>query len=72
MIGRAEGLSYYRNARASNSTSEAEAMQGVRINAVFMDADAVVNVAFQNHGVDWGNNCWSSIVCIGDGIKFTK
>lgn len=71
-LGKAEGLSCHRNAHAPRSTSETEAMQGVRINAVLMDADAVINVACQNNGVDWGNNCWSSIVCIGDAIKFIE
>lgn len=47
-------------------------MEGVKINAVLMDADAVINTACQNNGVDWGNNCWSSIVCVGEAIKFTS
>jgi hypothetical protein len=72
IVGKAEGLSCHRNAYAPLSTSETEAMQGVRINAVLMNADAVINVACQNNGVDWGNNCWSSIVCVGDAVKFTK
>ena len=71
-IGKAEGLSCHRNAYAPRSTTETEAMQGVRINAVLMDADAVINVACQNNGVDWSNNCWSSIVCVGDAIKFIE
>jgi hypothetical protein len=72
VIGKAEGLSCHRNAYAPRSTTETEAMEGVKINAVLMNADAVINVACQNNGVDWGNNCWASIVCIGDAITFNK
>jgi rRNA processing protein Gar1 len=68
-IGKAKGLSCHRNAYAPRSITEDEAMQGVKINAVLMGADAVINIACQNNGVDWGNNCWSSIVCFGDAIK---
>jgi hypothetical protein len=70
-IGKAEGLSCLRKLDPPNIPTEAEAMSGVKINAALMDADAVINVVCQNNGVDWVNNCWRSIVCIGAAIKFT-
>jgi hypothetical protein len=71
-IGKAEGLSCLRNLDPPNLPTKAEAMTGVKINAALMDADAVINVVCQNSGVDWVNNCWRSIGCIGDAIKFTE
>lgn len=74
MIGTVKGLSCHRNAyKPIQMLSEEEAMQGVRMNAAKLGADAVVNTFCQNNsGTDLVNNCWASIVCAGDAVRFTK
>ena len=72
VIGKAEGLSCHKNDYAPNLNSATEAMQGIRIKAVLMNADAVINVTCQNNYVKWITDCFSSIVCIGDAITYKK
>jgi S1-C subfamily serine protease len=69
VLGTVEGLACKRNAYASGTPSFEEAKQGVSIRAAQLGADAVMSVLCEeNHKVDWGNNCWQSVVCIGDAI----
>jgi uncharacterized protein YbjQ (UPF0145 family) len=42
----------------------------VKLRAALLDADAVVNVLCNTSSVDWVNNCWSSIICAGDAIRY--
>ena len=73
ILGSVKGLSCQRNAYKQQSLTEAEAIEGVKIRAALLDADAVVNTVCQvNSGTDWVNNCWSSIVCVGDAIRYDK
>jgi len=73
ILGSVRGLSCHRNAYQTQLLTENEAIEGVKINAILLEADAVINCACQvNSGTDWVNNCWSSIVCVGDAIKFKK
>ena len=70
-IGPISGLSCNRNAGQRQDVSDDEALQGIRLNAVKMGADAVVNTFCQkNSDTDWGNNCWASVKCIGDAVRF--
>lgn len=72
-LGTVKGLSCHRNAYQNQRLTEAEAIEGVKLRAAALNADAVVNVVCQVHsGVDWVNNCWSSIVCVGDAVRFKK
>ena len=72
VIGTVDGLSCNRNAYQKQDISDEEAMQGIRIKAVNLNADAVINVYCQtNSDMDWKNNCWASIKCIGDAVKYT-
>jgi uncharacterized protein YbjQ (UPF0145 family) len=67
ILGAVKGLSCHRNAYQGQHLTEAEAIEGVKLRAALLDADAVVNLVCQaNSGADWANNCWSSIVCVGD------
>ena len=51
--------------------SDEEALEGVRIKAVQLNADAVINTFCQtNSDTDWKNNCWASIKCIGDAVIY--
>jgi uncharacterized protein YbjQ (UPF0145 family) len=53
-----------------NPVSEEEAMEGLKLRAALLDADAVVNVVCKTSGVDWVNACTSSIICAGDAIRY--
>lgn len=43
-----------------------EALQNMRYKAAMIGGDAVVNAVCKSGGVDWGNNCWSTVKCVGD------
>ena len=69
ILGSVEGIACKRNLYASGSPSMDEAMQGVRIRAAKLGADAVTNVVCEDkREVDWGRNCWQTVVCVGDVI----
>jgi ABC-type phosphate transport system substrate-binding protein len=69
IVGSAKGLACKRNLYASGKPSLEEAQQGVRIRAALMGAEAVTNVLCEDkQEVDWGNNCWQTVVCVGDAI----
>lgn len=70
LLGTVSGLSCNRNAYQKQDISEAEALEGVKINAVLKGGDAVINTLCQkNSDTDWANNCWASVKCIGDAVK---
>lgn len=73
-LGVVKGLSCHRNAyKPVQMLSEDEAMQGIQMNAAKIGADAVINTFCQhNSGTDLVNNCWASVVCAGDAIRYTK
>jgi hypothetical protein len=72
-LGPVEGLSCHRNAYQGQQLTEAEAIEGVKVRAASLNADAVVNMVCQVHsGADWVNNCWSSIVCVGDAVRYKQ
>lgn len=71
VLGTVSGLSCNRNKYQAHSISDHEGLEGVKIQAALLGADAVINTFCQtNSDTDWGNNCWASIKCIGDAIKF--
>lgn len=71
ILGTVKGLSCHRNAYQTQLLTEDEAIEGIRLKAALLGADAVINTVCQiNSGTDWVNNCWSSIVCVGDAIKY--
>lgn len=70
VLGTVEGIACKRNAYASGSPSLDEARQGVRIRAVQLGADAVMNVVCEDkQEVDWAHNCWQTVLCVGDAIS---
>ncbi len=72
LLGSVEGLACKRNLYASGSPSRDEAKQGVSIRAAQLGADAVTNmVCEEKREVDWGRNCWQTVVCVGDAIDVT-
>ena len=71
IIGEVDGLSCNRNKYQAQDVSYDEALQGIKLKAVMLDADAVINTFCQkNSDTDWTNNCWASVKCIGDAIKY--
>ena len=71
VIGTISGLSCHRNKYQRQDISDEEALEGVRIKAVQLNADAVINTFCQtNSDTDWRNNCWASIKCIGDAVIY--
>ena len=73
ILGAVKGLSCHRNAYQRQQLTEAEALEGVKLRAASLDADAVINLVCQvNSGADWVNNCWSSIVCVGDAVRYNE
>jgi hypothetical protein len=71
VIGPVTGLSCNRNKYQAQDVSDSEALQGVKINAAQVGADAVINTFCQkNSDTDWRNNCWASAKCIGDAVRF--
>ena len=71
IIGTVTGLSCNRNKYQEQDITKNEALEGIKIKAVLLNADAVINVFCQtNSDTDWRNNCWASIKCIGDAIKY--
>ena len=67
ILGSVEGLSC-KYTRDSNSPSMDEAMQGVRIRAAKLGADAVTNMVCKDQPDGGNRNCWQAVVCIGDAI----
>jgi uncharacterized protein YbjQ (UPF0145 family) len=71
VLGTVKGLSCHRNAHQQQQLTESEAIEGVKLRAALLDADAVVNLVCQvQSGTDWVNNCWSSVVCVGDAVSY--
>jgi len=71
ILDTAKGLSCHRNAYQTQLLTEDEAIQGVKLRAALLNADAVINTYCQrNSGADWVNNCWASIVCAGDAVRW--
>ena len=71
LLGTVDGLSCNRNKHQSQDISDHEALEGIRIRAAILGADAVINTFCQkNSDIDWRNNCWASVKCVGDAVKF--
>jgi len=71
ILGKVKGLSCRRNAKQPERTSYDEAIQGAKIQAIKLNADAITSLSCQeNNKADWSNNCWSSIVCLGVAVKY--
>ena len=71
VISSVSGLSCNRNKYQKQAISDEEALQGIRIKAAKLNADAVINTFCQtNSDTDWRNNCWASIKCVGDAVVY--
>ena len=71
ILGTVSGLSCNRNKYQQQDISDEEALEGIRIKAVQLNADAVINTFCQtNSDTDWRNNCWASVKCVGDAVTY--
>ncbi|OCH17751.1 hypothetical protein A6E05_13610 [Aliivibrio sp. 1S165] len=71
VIQTVSGLSCHRNKYQEKETSDHEGIEGLKIQAALLGADAVIYTFCQtNSDVDLLNNCWASVKCIGDAVKF--
>ncbi len=71
ILNTVSGLSCNRNKHQAQAISDHEALEGLKIKAATLGADAVINTFCQtNSDTDWRNNCWASVKCIGDAVKF--
>jgi len=71
VIGYIEGISCKGTYYSNKVVNEQEAINGLRIKAAQLGADAVINVVCQYKG--WGfSNCVQSILCVGDAIRIKK
>lgn len=71
VLGEVSGLSCNRNAYQAQDVSESEALEGIKIKTTLIGGDASINTVCQkNSDTDWGNNCWASVKCIGDAVKY--
>ena len=73
VLGSVKGLCCQLSTHQTQASTEAEAMEGLKLNAAILGADAIINTACQIKSMpDLANNCWTSFVCVGDAIKFDE
>lgn len=66
-----EGLSCLRNIHTDKTPRESEAITSAMLKAAAMNADAVINLSCErSSGMDLANNCFTSIVCSGDAVRY--
>jgi len=70
IISEIEGISCGRQLGSDPSLDVAREM--LRIEAAKVDADAVLNIACEETGVSWTHNCWKTIECRGDAVKWKE
>lgn len=68
IISEIMGLSCGRQLGSDPSVEAAR--EKLRIEAAKLGADAVLNVICEETGVNWAHNCWKTIQCRGDAIKW--
>ena len=68
-LGSIRGLSCEGGTAMSASANVEGAMAQLRIKAVQLGGNGILYpVCSQNAGVDWRNNCFDSVVCVGEAI----
>lgn len=65
-----EVVGYSCGRQMGSSPSVEEAKEAMRVEAGKLAADAVVNVACEATGVSMKKNCWKTIECRGDAVKW--
>jgi RcsF-like lipoprotein len=70
ILGEVVGRSCARQSGSDPSMDAAR--EELKIKAAGLSADAVSNVLCKEGGIDMMHNCWKSIECRGDAIKWTS
>jgi len=71
IISEVKGISCHTTIEQSSALSTEDAIEGVKMKAAQLHADAVINIVCKRDRTrDWTNECWSSMVCAGTAIKF--
>jgi hypothetical protein len=70
ILKKVSGLACIRAAVSYTRFTREAAETGLKIDAVQASADAAVNVECKTGGMDLGTNCWASIACTGDAVRF--
>lgn len=53
--------------------SKGDALQQLRVRAVQMNADAIIDVNFDQRGTDaWGTNCWETVQATGMAVRLAS
>lgn len=53
--------------------SKGDALQQLRIKAAMMEADAIIDVNFDERGTDaWGTNCWETVQASGMAVRLAN
>ncbi len=62
-----------KNMMTDPPATRGDALRQLRLKALRMGANAVVNVYFDERGTDaWGTNCWESVTATGDAVVIAK
>lgn len=71
IISKVKGISCHTTADQRRNYSTDDAIEGIKMKAAQLHADAVINIVCERDGAtDWMNECWSSMVCVGTAIKY--
>jgi hypothetical protein len=53
--------------------SKGDALQQLRVKAAQMEADAIIDVNFDQQGTDtWGTNCWETVQASGMAVRLAN
>ena len=72
VFGEVRGLSCSQSDHNVKMISEDDAIAEIKLQAVLLDADAVIHTKCEQKGIDREHNCWASMVCVGEAIKYKK
>jgi uncharacterized protein YbjQ (UPF0145 family) len=70
-VGSVGGISCQKNMLQKGGISENEALEDLKLDAAFLDADAVTNLFCQGYSdTHSSNGCYASIQCTGEAVKY--
>jgi hypothetical protein len=70
VLGRVKSNGCQKDVYDPKIDSELQALEGLKINAVAMDADLVINIACRDLAIDWFSNCWGLVECSGEAFRY--
>ena len=70
VLGQVKGRGCHKDPRQPRLDAMHEALRNLKIEAVLLDADAVIHAACGEVMVDWSASCWRLIDCSGDAFRY--